>query len=83
MSLRIRFLQVTPIVLSLTFGIQVQDKESCSNATGSTKSFAIFFAEAERFPPATRSRIYQLALAKEARPISTMGRGRAVYGPRV
>jgi len=33
MDLRIRFLQVTLIVLSLTFGIQAQDKESCSNAT--------------------------------------------------
>jgi hypothetical protein len=33
MSLRTRFLLVTLVVLSLTFGIQAQDKESCSNAT--------------------------------------------------
>jgi hypothetical protein len=33
MSLRTRFLQVTLVVLSLAFGVQAQDKESCSNAT--------------------------------------------------
>jgi hypothetical protein len=33
MSLRTRFLQVTLIVLSLTFGIQAQDNQHCSNAT--------------------------------------------------
>src|SRR5438067_13132390 len=33
MSLGTRFLAVTLVVLSLAFGVQAQDKESCSNAT--------------------------------------------------